>query len=366
MAAYQPEADIKVESVQAFPVDNSASILVSLTAQSSAVFLGHYGLKVRYRKAAQVLERKMVLKVKPPGKEISKMLLGLASHCGEPLASTYEKHWRETGFDNTHGRETVIYQSFDSPLFPQIFGLLRDDAEERYFILMEYLEDVELLNSVMAPEKWDDARIKLALAALAQWHADHLDQAPPEPRYWSDTASPHYMTDKQALWQALLENAHQHCPEVYTDALYQQLNEILAAYPRLQAERAALPSTLVHNDANPRNACIKDGAFCLYDWELCNRHLPQYDVVEWLCFVLDQERYSLREDYLEYYRQKLNDLSGGRFRDAEAFKRGFHLAAVDFALHRLGMYMMAHAVSPYPFLPRVVKSLANTLSDFRI
>ena len=130
-----------------------------------------------------------------------------------------------------------------------------------------------------------------------------------------------------------------------------------------------MPKTLVHNDLNPRNTCFKrraDGRlqFCAYDWELATYHVPQYDVVELLCFVLDADRYHLRAGYLEYYRQCLHARTG-RFADPAAFRTGFDLAALDFGLHRLGLYLMAHTVSPYPFLPRVVDSYFDTLTQLQ-
>ena len=129
-----------------------------------------------------------------------------------------------------------------------------------------------------------------------------------------------------------------------------------------------MPKTLVHNDLNPRNTCFKlvEGApvFCVYDWELATYHVPQYDVIELLCFVLDADRYHLRLIYLEFYRNALHELTG-LCADKEVFSRGAELAAYDFGLHRLGMYMMAHSVSPYPFLPRVVNSYFDTLTQVR-
>jgi hypothetical protein len=61
-----------------------------------------------------------------------------------------------------------------------------------------------------------------------------------------------------------------------------------------------------------------------------------------------------------FYRQELSKQTG-QYTDAEVFIKELKFAAYDFALHRVGMYMMAHTVSPYPFLPRVVNSLFDTL-----
>ncbi|WBA40379.1 hypothetical protein [Hymenobacter canadensis] len=87
-----------------------------------------------------------------------------------------------------------------------------------------------------------------------------------------------------------------------------------------------------------------------------------YDAVELLCFVLEADRYHLRPAYLEHYRHILHALTG-RYPDPAAFRRETHYAALDFGLHRLGMYLMAHSVGPYPFLPRVVESFFDTLAQ---
>jgi hypothetical protein len=92
-----------------------------------------------------------------------------------------------------------------------------------------------------------------------------------------------------------------------------------------------------------------------YDWELATYHVPQYDAVELLAFVLGPDRYHLRAGYFEYYRQQLHAHTG-RFADQAAFAEGTRLATLEFGLHRLGLYLMPHALSPYPFLPRVVES----------
>lgn len=356
-----PEAEIRVEEISSFHVDNSQSILVTLTSESSSTFLGHFGLDVEFLKDGKELQRKMVLKAKPHGSEISKMLMGLATVCGEPLATVYSDHMHETGFDNTHGREITIYSEYESRLFPEIYGTYINEDQGQYFILMEYLDRARLLNTVMQAEQWGQTEIKNVLQSMAKWHAKHLGSTPKAEQHWKDTADPDYMLNKKDLWKALLENAHSQFPEIYTGAIYQTLDNAIGHLESYQNELKQFPKTLVHNDANLRNACIRSVGFCLYDWELADFHLPQYDLVEWLCFVLDKERYADRSGYLEYFRKQLNRYSDGRFSDKESFRRGFQLAALDFGLHRLGMYMMAHTVSPYPFLPRVVASYGDTI-----
>ena len=373
MRRHAPENDIRVMGVRPLEVDSSASILAALTAGTSEKTIGHFGLAVSFESRGVPQTRRMVLKVKPPGGEIVRMLGSLAAACGGKLAETYPAYQWLTGFQHTHARELEVYGQLSDGLFPELFGLHADLARGTYAILMEYLEG-DLLNSVMTPGRWSDGHLRQALGALASWHARHLDQALPlNPAYWNDAPSRANMVKLTPLWEALLDNAAAKFPELYPAHRVNLLQEVIEAIPAYWQELEAMPKTLVHNDLNPRNVCFKPSGdsvecrpfvLCAYDWELATYHVPQYDVVELLCFVLEEDRYGLRPAYLEFYRQALHQRTG-RHGDAPAFQRGFELAARDFGLHRLGMYLMAHAVGPYPFLPRVVNSYFNTLTQFR-
>ncbi|MBC8083330.1 MAG: phosphotransferase, partial [Hymenobacter sp.] len=170
------------------------------------------------------------------------------------------------------------------------------------------------------------------------------------------------------LWNALLTNAATHCPALYGPGRVGLLRTAIRQIPAYWGWLENRPKTLIHNDLNPRNTCFKRQddtlRLCAYDWELATCHVPVYDVVELLCFVLTERYYHLRPMYLEYYRQTLHRLTG-RYADAKAFRQEAGYAALDFGLHRLGLYLMAHTVSPYPFLPRVVDSYFNTLAQLR-
>ena len=367
MHQHTPDNDIRVLDVQPLPIDNSASILAALTAGLSDNVIGHLGLAVTFQSVGVRQTRRMVMKIKPPGSAIVAMLNGLARACGGTLAEVYPAYKELTGFRHTDRRELEVYGKLPSSLQPHIFGLLAHPEQGTYIILMEYLDDVTLMNSVMSPHTWSDGHIRQALDQMAVWHARHLGKKLPiNPAYWDDAPSLAHMTRLTPLWTALLNNAVQHAPALYTPARVARLHAVIKAIPDYWRELDQLPKTLVHNDLNPRNTCFKliDGAavFCVYDWELATYHVPQYDVVELLCFVLDADRYHLRPAYLAHYRNALHQLTG-LYADEQAFNRGFDLAAFDFGLHRLGMYMMAHSVSPYPFLPRVVNSYFDTLAS---
>ena len=366
MRTHAPERRIRVLAVAPLALDSSASILTALTAGQTDAAIGHFGLAVTLEADGRVQTQRLVLKVKPPGREISAMLASLAQACGEPLATVYPQFAARTGFHHTHRRELAAYQLPATGLAPTIWGVYADDAQEAYCVLMEYLDEVTLLNSVMEPEKWTDAHIRAALTQLAGWHARHLTHSPPHS--FDDQPALAHMRQLAPLWEALVANAATHFPALYPAERQRTLRTAIAQISAYWSLLETMPKTLIHNDLNPRNTFFKtspDGLrLCAYDWELATWHVPQYDVVELLSFVLDKDRYGLRLGYLEHYRRALHGLTG-HYADAAAFRAGAGYAALDFGLHRLGMYLMAHSVSPYPFLPRVVDSYFDTLAQLR-
>src|SRR5574343_169586 len=118
MQNYKHSADLIITSVSEFSIDNSASILVTLTSATSDEFIGHYGLKVDYTYEGKSFSKKMVMKVKPHGLAISDMLNGLSSMCSEEVHEQYKHIKDETGFYNTHDKEINIMTHAESHMFP--------------------------------------------------------------------------------------------------------------------------------------------------------------------------------------------------------------------------------------------------------
>lgn len=367
MRSYSNDHTIQVHKVDRLPVDNSASILVALTSGQTERVIGHFGLRVTYSESGNLISKNMVMKVKPKGDEITSMLTTLAQACGSPLASVYPEYKTATGFHFTHVREQELYKKLPATITPTIFGVETDFLTDHYIILMEYLQDVTLFNAVMSPELFTDEHIKIALRQMAEWHAKHYDNALPiQTNYWDDRPTLSSMQKLIPVWEALLKNAANNFPDLYTTERVGYLQKAIEQIPNYWKVLERLPKTLIHNDFNPRNICFKSSgnqlSLCVYDWELSTFHIPQYDIIEFLCFVLDKDRYHLRPYYLEYYRKALQKFIPS-FSDAEKFSDEAELAALDFGLHRLGMYMMAHTVSPYPFLPRIINSYFNLIEQ---
>lgn len=362
---HAPTQAAEVRAVRPWSLDSSTSILSTLTAGRTAQPIGLFGLEVELREAGQAWRtQRMVLKAKPHARAICQMLTGLAQACGGAVAEVYPAFEYLTGFGDTHRRELTVYAAppcTEASLLPRVWGTHADPTTDSYLVLLEDLSSRELLNSVLTPGHWTDAHLRAALRQLAAWHAHHLAPtgvASPEaaPATWPQLAP---------LWEALLDHAGRHFPDLYTPARRQLLRQAIQEIPANWATLSALPKTLIHNDLNPRNTCFRPGPdgqpqLVAYDWELATYHLPQYDVAELLSFVLGPDRYALRAAYSEYYRQQLHARTG-RFADKAAFAEGTRLATLEFGLHRLGLYLLPHTLSPYAFLPRVVESFFAAL-----
>ncbi|RZK46116.1 MAG: hypothetical protein EOO59_19825, partial [Hymenobacter sp.] len=308
---HAPAQAAEVRAVRPWALDSSTSILSNLTAGRTAQPIGLFGLAVELRETGQPWRtERLVLKAKPHGRAICQMIAGLAQACGGAVAEVYPAFEHLTGFADTHRRELAVYAAPPcgaSALLPRVWATHADTATDSYLVVLEDLSERALLNSVLAPAQWTDAHLRAALRQLAAWHAGHLvpaGSAPPEPppATWPQLAP---------LWEALLDHAGRQFPGLYTVARRQFLGQAIREIPVNWASLSALPKTLIHNDLNPRNTCFRAGAdgqpqLVAYDWELATYHLPQYDAVELLCFVLGPDRYHLRAGYFAYYRQHLH------------------------------------------------------------
>ena len=93
----------------------------------------------------------------------------------------------------------------------------------------------------------------------------------------------------------------------------------------------SFPQTLIHNDCNPRNICIRKAnsssnrstqdtadedprRLCIYDWELARIDVPQHDLAEFLAFAVqpDTSLYK-RMELIEYYIVMLERYSKQQF-----------------------------------------------------
>lgn len=105
---------------------------------------------------------------------------------------------------------------------------------------------------------------------------------------------------------------------VYTDQAIKNIGNV-------ESVLTAAPMTLIHNDCNPRNMCLRKpsapaGAdrysssscrLCLYDWELATLDTPQRDVIEFLAFTFKPSTpIDVWLDAVHFYRSCLEKSTG--------------------------------------------------------
>jgi aminoglycoside phosphotransferase (APT) family kinase protein len=121
-----------------------------------------------------------------------------------------------------------------------------------------------------------------------------------------------------------------------------------------------MPHTLIHNDFNPRNLALRRDEsgprLCVFDWELATSGIPQHDLAELLCFVLDADcsRHAVQH-YVDLHRSALEAAANCQI-PAGDWNRGFGLALADLLINRWAMYTLVHAVRRQPFLERVLRT----------
>ena len=97
------------------------------------------------------------------------------------------------------------------------------------------------------------------------------------------------------------------------------MKKAISHIDKINAILADAPCTLIHNDCNPRNICLRKSplqvsgescSLCLYDWELAAIDVPQRDLAEFLTFVLmPSTPLGVRVELTNFYRCKLEQYS---------------------------------------------------------
>ena len=120
-----------------------------------------------------------------------------------------------------------------------------------------------------------------------------------------------------------------------------------------------MPRTLIHNDFNPRNLCLRqtDGGLrlCAYDWELATLQVPQHDLAELLCFVLPPDVEQGRGRRVR--RAAPPRARAGERRRARPDRAGGAATRCRCAIWRstaFGQYLMGHTFRHYGFVERTV------------
>ena len=365
-----------VEPLESFKM--GSSIITELTARKLEKFVGLKPLSLTYgSKKEQMIKASLdvVVKVKPLDKEVILMANNMAGMCSPGLREAHNRYKDRTGAAGCHLRELAIYNQTDSRLrrhIPAIYQTYQNPDRETYLIVMELLQDVELKDTADDVSGWESAHIDAALEGIAKvhsiWYA-RTEELKSEPWIGSvpTTAS---MVEMSELWEQLGIHAAEEFPEWIVGHDLELHRRLVTRIDKWWREIDLMPKTLIHNDFNPRNICLRKSAdaedsfgyrLCAYDWELATVHIPQHDLAELLSFVLPPDvAEAVVDHHVEVHRRALEKATGQTI-DPEQWRHGFNLSLCDLAINRYMLYMMAHTFRHYPFMERIAQTLRHLI-----
>lgn len=360
----EPKDDLEISAVVPLEIAAEDSVMRDVEAPRGPTQGRHRVYEVTWSMAGSGGTSKFLVKSKPTDHDVIRGMRQMAQLCGEPIASMFEVHQYNLGFRNCHVRELALAQ-LDDPRFtriaPEFLATWRDDAHRVYVIVMEYLEGVSHLNTAKQPQLWRPEHIRVALRDIAGFHAMYLGrEAQLAAHDWIDVTTSARMQEMAPTYAAILHHNTRQFPAVFTPERTAKLGMAIQRIGVLWKELEAAPRTLVHNDFNLRNVCLRqqqgEYRLCAFDWEMATLHVPQRDVCEFLAFVIPPgTSRAERLAYVEDYRLALEAESGQPL-DRAAFERIYDLACFDFAINRLGLLTIAQGLNVYEFLPRVLHS----------
>ncbi|MCA1561571.1 MAG: SDR family oxidoreductase [Acidobacteria bacterium] len=306
----------------------------------------------------------VVLKLKPPASHVQDVGETLAAVCDPQLKTAFARWRSRLGFVRCDVRELAVYRQ-DDPRFrrhtPELLGG-REEPRGGCALLLERVHPAVVLDADASGRRVTDAEMTAALRGMACLHAiwfgrhDEL-----EAQSWLGfTRTARAVEEMTDLWAALADHA--------SGAFAAWTEPSIVPVQRRLVETAGdwwraldlSPRTLIHNDFNPRNVCLRmvDGErrLCAYDWELAAAGAPQRDLAEWLCFVLSpDETQSEVAGWVEFHRLALQQETGALL-DPNAWTAGFKAALYDLMLDRLPAYALVDRVKRQRFLPGIVRT----------
>lgn len=255
----------------------------------------------------------------------------------DPSLGEYFRKLRDNPYAEAAKREASVLELQD-PVIQQYTPLFllawRNKTTKMTGFATEYLSptDTDLMDISELSGQWKTADIQRALDGMAHMHSHFLGK-------WQDVQSTRPIgkflssnIDETVGWyRAKAESSIRNDTEVFTPERIQLLDKALALIDTSMRAMDDSDLTFCHGNTSIRNVCMRGQGeqrrVCMYDWELATIHTPARDVMEFLNSLstgnLDGRS---MDEYIEYYRQRLEERSGRNF-SKEDFDKQVNFAA---------------------------------------
>jgi hydroxymethylglutaryl-CoA reductase (NADPH) len=253
---------------------------------------------------------------------------------------------------------------------PEIYGIYSDRNNNIYSILMEDVSTFSHFDTIHDVSQWDEKSILIVLRDMAKMHSvffDRRDQISEKISIFTiDMLLSH---DAAELLHALTIYNTKRYPNLIPESILLIYEDFIDNLNEKICIMKEFPMTLIHNDFNPRNLCLRnyegEMKIVLYDWELACFHNPQRDLIEFLVYTLKSD--SPKEEYDKYtgsYVKMLEEYTGRKF-SRNQFLNVLYTNALYMAVVRFNLYLLANNILKFDFMERIYSNLSDYILNSR-
>jgi hypothetical protein len=322
----------------------------------------------RFRRArdAAVESLDLIVKVNPREGMARNFMPWIVEQAGVTLDRPYWKYRQAREFGRTD-RERHVYGVLAprmpslAAFLPKSYGSATDEATGEGVLFLEVVTNLRLLDAGGAHTEWPAEPIDEVLRAMARWQADLWDVDADRLSWAAPQPTSEDMAADAPLWRAIIDVARMRFPQIMTDKAWQRRRRLIDTIADWHAVKDRLPSTLAHNDFNPRNVGFREDVLVL-DWELAQRNSAHRDIVEFLTFALPPDVDRQRVDrHVETHRAALEALGVSTGVDPDTWLEGFRCELRVEAIDRAALQLLFGAKFPLPYVGRMNATIERLL-----
>ena len=339
----------------------------------------------------QAITKRVILRIKTPGKiAISTMVKAISkSSLQEAEEATIAlQYLNKSEIRDVLLAKAAMHDPVLQAIMPTVYYAELDWKRKVSFFVMDRFDSamcshIDCIEGGKGFDKqnWSQTDIQHALNDIATVHAKFLENFELLPYNLRESlANGVEGFHRSAKYMKVgSTNNNKLYPDICSSYVVQVVNRIAENIDIIVKEFNASPKTLIHNDFNPRNCCLRfacdteSSSLCLYDWEMATIHVPQVDDAEFLIFSLPvQGAFEAMSSLAEFYRQCLvkelvkigcHDEFVYRVVDPIVFHKLFDYSVMERLSWRLMLYCSAGKALGVnqPFLVRCINVAAQYL-----